>query len=50
MDTVFLVGGIVMIVGFALVWFLKEQQLSSKSGMQRRAEDAEPRPVVPVLD
>ncbi|GDY30763.1 MDR family MFS transporter [Gandjariella thermophila] len=40
MDTVFLVGGVVMLVGFALVWFLKNQELSSKSGIQRQAEDA----------
>jgi EmrB/QacA subfamily drug resistance transporter len=50
MDTVFMVGGVVMIVGFLLVWFLKEQQLSSKSGMQRRAEDAAVRATVPALD
>jgi EmrB/QacA subfamily drug resistance transporter len=51
MDTVFVAGGLVMLVGFALVWFLKNQELSSKSGMQRRAEGAAPRPQpVPVLD
>lgn len=39
MDTVFLIGGIVMLVAFALVWFLEDRQLSSKSGIQRQAED-----------
>ncbi|HET6707887.1 MDR family MFS transporter [Amycolatopsis sp.] len=38
MSTVFLVGGIVLTVGFALVWFLKEKPLSDKSAMQQRAE------------
>ncbi|MFJ1766514.1 MDR family MFS transporter [Amycolatopsis sp. NPDC088138] len=38
MSTVFLVGGIVLTVGFALVWFLKEKPLSDKSAMEQRAE------------
>jgi hypothetical protein len=44
MSTVFLVGGIVLTVGFALVWFLKEKPLSDKSAMEQRAEaeDAAP--------
>jgi EmrB/QacA subfamily drug resistance transporter len=51
MDTVFLAGGAVMVVGFALSWFLKNQELSSKSGMQRQAEDDAPPPQpVPALD
>jgi hypothetical protein len=52
MDTVFLVGGITTVVAFALVWFLREVPLSTKSGLQRAAEgdDAEERPLMPVLD
>jgi MFS family permease len=38
MSTVFLVGGIVLTVGFALVWFLKEKPLSDKSAMEQRAD------------
>lgn len=38
-DTVFTVGGIVLLAAFALIWFLKEVPLSSKSGIQRAAED-----------
>ncbi|MDQ7808114.1 MDR family MFS transporter [Amycolatopsis sp. A133] len=38
MSTVFLVGGVVLTVGFALVWFLKEKPLSDKSAMEQRAE------------
>jgi hypothetical protein len=38
-DTVFTVGGIVILVAFALIWFLKEVPLSSKSGIQRAAEE-----------
>jgi EmrB/QacA subfamily drug resistance transporter len=38
-DTVFMVGGIVILVAFALIWFLKEVPLSAKSGMQRVADD-----------
>ncbi|MGW4520617.1 MDR family MFS transporter [Amycolatopsis sp. NPDC004378] len=38
MSTVFLVGGIVLTVGFVLVWFLKEKPLSDKSAMEQRAE------------
>jgi EmrB/QacA subfamily drug resistance transporter len=41
MSTVFLVGGIVLTVGFALVWFLKEKPLSDKSAMEQRAEAEE---------
>ncbi|RZS41229.1 EmrB/QacA subfamily drug resistance transporter [Herbihabitans rhizosphaerae] len=40
MDTVFIAGGFVMLVAFALVWFLKEVKLSDKSGTQRAAEEA----------
>jgi EmrB/QacA subfamily drug resistance transporter len=39
-DTVFMVGGVVMLVAFALIWFLKEVPLSDKSGIQRAADDA----------
>ncbi|MEQ0558990.1 MDR family MFS transporter [Amycolatopsis sp. NEAU-NG30] len=41
MSTVFLVGGLVLTVGFALVWFLKEKPLSDKSAMEQRAEAEE---------
>ncbi|WP_424183966.1 MDR family MFS transporter [Actinokineospora sp. G85] len=44
LDTVFLVGGVVVLVAFALVWFLKEVPLSMKSGIERAA-DEEPVPV-----
>ncbi|WP_158887558.1 MDR family MFS transporter [Amycolatopsis anabasis] len=39
MSTVFVVGGLVLAAGFALVWFLKEKPLSDKSALERRAED-----------
>ena len=38
MDQVFLVGGVIMVVAFVLVLFLKEVPMSTKSAMQRRAE------------
>jgi EmrB/QacA subfamily drug resistance transporter len=38
-DTVFTVGGFVILVAFALIWFLKEIPLSMKSGIERRADD-----------
>jgi EmrB/QacA subfamily drug resistance transporter len=38
-DTVFMVGGFVMLVAFVLMWFLKEVPLSDKSGIQRVADD-----------
>jgi EmrB/QacA subfamily drug resistance transporter len=42
-DTVFTVGGFVILVAFALIWFLREVPLSMKSGIQRAAEErAEP--------
>jgi EmrB/QacA subfamily drug resistance transporter len=44
LDTVFMVGGSVVLVAFALVWFLKEVPLSNKSGLQRVA-DEDPAPV-----
>jgi EmrB/QacA subfamily drug resistance transporter len=52
MDTVFLVGGITTVVAFALVWFLREVPLSTKSGLQRAAEgdNVEERPLMPVMD
>ncbi|MCR3747421.1 drug resistance transporter, EmrB/QacA subfamily [Lentzea californiensis] len=37
-DTVFLTGGIVMIVAFVLVWFLREKPLSTRSGLERVAD------------
>ncbi|MCE7009244.1 MFS transporter [Kibdelosporangium philippinense] len=39
LDTVFMVGGIVLIVAFALIWFLKEVPLTNKSGLQRAASE-----------
>ncbi|ONI78862.1 MFS transporter [Actinosynnema sp. ALI-1.44] len=45
LDTVFMVGGIVVLVAFALIWFLKEVPLSNKSGLQRVAENDEAAPV-----
>ncbi len=50
-DTVFLVGGAVMLVAFALIWFLKEVPLSNKSGLQRQAGDgdADEQPVVVAM-
>jgi EmrB/QacA subfamily drug resistance transporter len=41
LDTVFMVGGFVVLVAFALIWFLKEAPLSTKSGIERAAEEAE---------
>jgi EmrB/QacA subfamily drug resistance transporter len=38
-DVVFTVGGIVILVAFALIWFLKEVPLSMKSGIERRADE-----------
>jgi EmrB/QacA subfamily drug resistance transporter len=40
-DVVFTVGGIVILVAFALIWFLKEVPLSMKSGIERRADEEE---------
>jgi EmrB/QacA subfamily drug resistance transporter len=40
-DTVFFIGGIVTLVAFALVWFLKETPLSERSGIQRSDDEAE---------
>jgi EmrB/QacA subfamily drug resistance transporter len=39
MDTVFLVGGLVMSIGFVLVWFLREVPLRTESGIARRIAD-----------
>ncbi|MGQ0837175.1 MDR family MFS transporter [Actinokineospora sp.] len=39
LDTVFLVGGFVVLVAFALIWFLKESPLSDKSGIERAADE-----------
>jgi MFS family permease len=52
MDTVFVVGGVTTVVAFALVWFLREVPLSTKSGLQRAAEgeDADERPLMPVME
>ncbi|MEU7528548.1 MDR family MFS transporter [Saccharothrix sp. NPDC042600] len=39
-DLVFLVGGLVSVVGFALVWFLREVPLSNRSGLERVNDEA----------
>ncbi|MEJ2858622.1 MULTISPECIES: MDR family MFS transporter [unclassified Saccharothrix] len=41
-DLVFLVGGLVSVVGFALVWFLREVPLSNRSGLERVNDEAAP--------
>ncbi|WP_033292896.1 MDR family MFS transporter [Amycolatopsis jejuensis] len=38
MSTVFVIGGVVLTIGFALVWLLREKPLSDKSAMEQRAE------------
>jgi EmrB/QacA subfamily drug resistance transporter len=38
MSTVYFVAGLVLTVGFALVWFLKEKPLSDKSALEQRVE------------
>jgi MFS family permease len=48
-DTVFMVGGIVVAVAFVLVWFLKEVPLSDKSGIQRAADDEEAAAAAPAI-
>ncbi|MET0134226.1 MAG: MDR family MFS transporter [Kibdelosporangium sp.] len=48
LDTVFMVGGIVVLVAFALIWFVKEVPLSNKSGIQRAASEGEPAAVPAV--
>ncbi|MEO6087683.1 MAG: MDR family MFS transporter [Umezawaea sp.] len=40
-DTVFLVGGSVVLIGFVLVWFLKEVPLSTRSGLERMNDENE---------
>ncbi|MFD1047631.1 hypothetical protein ACFQ1S_19860, partial [Kibdelosporangium lantanae] len=47
LDTVFTIGGFVILIAFALIWFVKEVPLSNKSGIQRAAEgDQEAVPAV----
>jgi hypothetical protein len=41
-DVVFTVGGFVVLVAFALIWFLKEIPLSTKSGIERRNDEDRP--------
>jgi len=41
LDTVFTIGGFVILIAFALIWFVKEVPLSNKSGIQRAAEGAQ---------
>ncbi|SDD82648.1 MDR family MFS transporter [Actinokineospora iranica] len=40
LDTVFMVGGFVTLIAFALIWLLKEVPLSTKSGIERVADEA----------
>ncbi|MEV0677319.1 MDR family MFS transporter [Actinosynnema sp. NPDC050436] len=40
-DLVFLVGGLVTVVGFAVVWFLREVPLSTRSGLERVNDEDE---------
>ncbi len=48
-DLVFLVGGLVTLVGFAVIWFLREVPLSNRSGLERvRDEDAEAEKPAPI--
>ena len=52
-DTVFLVGGTVVLIGFVLVWFLKEVPLSMRSGLERMndendAKEAAAAPPLPI--
>jgi hypothetical protein len=48
-DTVFMVGGIVVAVAFVLMWFLKEVPLSDKSGIQRAADDEDAAAAAPAI-
>ncbi|HEX6340780.1 MDR family MFS transporter [Umezawaea sp.] len=48
-DTVFLVGGIVVLIGFVLVWFIKETPLSMRSGLERMNDENEAKEAVPPL-
>ncbi|WP_153028800.1 MDR family MFS transporter [Amycolatopsis sp. YIM 10] len=49
MSTVFVVGGVLLAAGFALLWFLRETPLADKSALELRQEaeeaEADPRPV-----
>lgn len=47
-DTVFIVGGFVTLVAFALIWFLKEAPLSDRSGIQR-TDDEEVAAAAPAI-
>ncbi|WP_440900138.1 MDR family MFS transporter [Actinosynnema sp.] len=40
-DTVFFVGSLVTLVGFAIVWFLREVPLSDRSGLERSKDEAD---------
>jgi EmrB/QacA subfamily drug resistance transporter len=40
MNTVFLVGAVVLFVGWVLVWLIKEMPLSQKSGLERAEAEA----------
>lgn len=44
-DLVFLVGSVVTLVGFVIVWFLREVPLSTRSGLERVEDAEEPTPV-----
>ncbi|MBN6035099.1 MDR family MFS transporter [Amycolatopsis sp. 195334CR] len=45
MSTVFVVGGVLLAAGFALLWFLRETPLADKSALELRQEEEESRPV-----
>ncbi|MFD0199771.1 MULTISPECIES: MDR family MFS transporter [Saccharothrix] len=48
-DLVFLVGSLVTLVGFAVIWFLREVPLSNRSGLERvRDENAEGEQPAPI--
>jgi EmrB/QacA subfamily drug resistance transporter len=48
LNTVFMTGGIVILVAFAIIWFVKEVPLSNKSGLQRAASEGEQDEAVPA--
>jgi EmrB/QacA subfamily drug resistance transporter len=49
LDTVFTVGAFVVLIAFALIWFVKEVPLSNKSGIQRVAAEGDQQEAVPAV-
>ncbi|WP_158848163.1 MDR family MFS transporter [Saccharothrix deserti] len=47
-DIVFLVGGLVTLVGFVVIWFLREVPLSNRSGLERVQDEADADVPTPV--